>query len=230
MKNTETAIVIRGLLYKERLKLRYLGLIPFALLLIGLLASFYDMSGMKSAGGGLSLWQAVMFRAHMPFKPMQYLPLFSGVWLAAIQFAPECLNQRLRLFFHLPVNEHWALFLIMGVGAGLLLALSGILCLVEGWIICLFMPVEAAGLVIATLLPWCLAGLIAYAVTTLILIETSVPRRLWHGAAGSVFVLGLLDAQNYGSYIDGLPWFGLLAALWFAAVSGILNRVKRGLS
>lgn len=230
MKNTVTAIAIRGLLYKEWLKLRYLGLIPFALLFIGLLASFYDMYGMKSAGGGLTLWQAVMLRAHMPFKPMQYLPLFAGVWLAAIQFAPECLNQRLRLFFHLPVNEHRALFLIMGVGAGLLLALSGILCLAGGWIICLFMPEEAARLVIATLLPWCLTGFIAYAATALILIETSVPRRLWYGAVGSIFVLGLLDGQDYGSYIGGLPWFGLLAAFWFAAVSGVLDRVKRGLS
>ncbi|WP_168734205.1 hypothetical protein [Pseudothauera nasutitermitis] len=230
MKNMHATQAVRGLLYKEWIKLRYLGLVPFALLLVGLGDSFYDMHGMKSANGGLSLWNAVIFRSHMPFEPMRYLPLFSGVWLAAVQFVPECFNRRLRLFFHLPVNEHKALFLILGLGAGLLSALVGILCLAQACITSLFMPAEAARLSILTLAPWCLAGFIAYAATALILIETSPVRRLWHGGAGTVFVLALVDARGYGSHIDGLPWFGLIAALWFATISNVLDRAKRGSS
>lgn len=230
MKNTHTGMVIRGLLYKEWLKLRYLGWVPFALLLIGVVDSFYDMYGAKSASGGLSLWHMVVFRSHMPFKPMQYLPLFAGVWLAAAQFAPEFLNRKSRLFFHLPVNEHRALFLSLAVGAGLLLVLGGTLCLVQGYIIILFMPREAASLAIATLAPWCLAGFMAYAITALIFIETSMVRRLWHAACGGVFLLALFNARDYGSYIEGLPWFGLITLFWFTTISGVLDRVKRGLS
>ncbi|MFT3757863.1 hypothetical protein [Thauera sp.] len=230
MKKTHAVMAMRGLLYKEWIKLRYLGLLPLALLLIALGNSFYDMHGMKSANGGQALWHAVIFRSHMPFETMRYLPLFSGVWLAAIQFAPECRNRRLRLFFHLPVNEHKALFLILGLGAGLLSLLVGILCLAQAGITSLFMPVEAARLSLLTLAPWCLAGFVAYAATALIFIETSVMRRLWHAGIAAVFVLALVDGRGYGSHIDGLPWFGLIAMLWFAAIGNVLDRVKRGRS
>ncbi|ENO86027.1 hypothetical protein [Thauera linaloolentis] len=228
MKNTHASMAVRGLLYKEWIKLRYLGLLPFALLLIALGDSFYDMHGLKSANGGQALWHAVIFRSHMPFEPMRYLPLSSGIWLAAVQFAPECLNRRLRLFFHLPVDEHKALCLILGLGAGLLSALTGGLCLAQAALISLFMPVEAARLSILALTPWCLAGFVAYAVTALIFIETSPVRRLWHAGIGAVFVLALTDARGYGSHVDGLPWFGLIAALWFAAIGNVLERAKRG--
>lgn len=230
MRDMHATMAVRGLLYKEWIKLRYLGLLPFALLLIALGNSFYDMHGLKSANGGQALWHAVIFRSHMPFEAMRYLPLFSGVWLAAAQFASECRNRRLRLFFHLPVNEHKALFLILGLGAGLLSLLIGILCLAQVSITGLFMPAEAARLSILTLAPWCLAGFIAYAATALIFIETSVVRRLWHAGIATVFVLALIDGRGYGSHIDGLPWFGLIAVLWFVAISNVLDRVKRGRS
>lgn len=222
------AMAVRGLLYKEWIKLRYLGLAPFALLLIGLGGSYYDMHGMKSANGGQPVWRMVMFQAHMPFKPMQYLMLLSGVWLAAVQFAPECLNRRLRLFFHLPVGEHRALFLIAGSGAALLAALSALLCLGQGWITAQFMPGQAARMAMLTLLPWCLAGFVSYAATALVLIESAPLRRAWHAAIGAVFALALCRAEGYGEYLSALPWFGLIVIAWFAALSGVLDRVKRG--
>lgn len=231
MNNTATHnLAIRGLLYKEWLKLRYLGWLPFALLLIGMLGTFHDLQGMKSASGGQALWNAVIYRNHMPFSSLRYLPLLAGVWLAAVQFAPECLNRRLRLFFHLPVNPHRALYLIMSVVVGLLGLLSGMLCLGLGWIFRLFMPVEVGSMVMLTLAPWCLVGFIGYAATALVLVETSTIRRLWHAAIGSIFAIGLLDAREYGSYIDGLPWFGLITLLWLCTHNGVLDRVKRGIA
>lgn len=219
----------RGLLYKEWIKLRYLGLVPFALLLIGLGEAFYSMSGHYQASGGASLWTQVLFRNKMFFDRMQYLPAFAGIWLAGAQFAPEFLNKRQRLFFHLPVNEHKALALMFTVGFALLALLTGIFCVAQAWTVRQFMPVETARMTVLTILPLCLAGFVAYVATALVLIEQRPWRRGWFGVVGYVFVMGLCGLSSYGRYIDNLPVFAALAVLLVLGIPGVLDRIKRGL-
>lgn len=225
-----TLLPYQGLLYKEWIKLRYLGLLPFALLLLALGESFYSMNNLHAASGGQSLWTQVLFRSRMYFERMQYLPLFTGIWLAGVQFLPECLNKRLRLFFHLPVHEQKALVLMLGTGFALLLGFSALFCVVQTHIVSRFLPTEVAQLTVQTILPLCLSGFVAYLATVLVLIEQRPWRRCWHAMLGYVLATALCNLNGYGRYVDNLPVFALLALALLLGLPGVLDRIRRGLT
>lgn len=220
--------VLQGLLLKEWIKLRLAGWLPFLLLLLGLVDAWHEMRGLKSAAGGARLWEQVLVRDQVYFDHLRYLPALAGAWWAAAQWWPECRDQRLRLFFHLPVDEQRVLTLVTGIGLALLALLALALCGGAGAIMAAFLPREAARMSVLTALPWCLAGIVAYAATAGLLIERRPLRRLWHGLVGAAFVLLLCGAGGHGRYIDHLPVFALLAGLWLLPLPALLERARRG--
>lgn len=224
----KTTHPLLGLAYKEWLKLRYVVWLPFIAALIVLFFAYSEMLGLRTGHGSIAIWRMIVFKEEIPFKHLSYIPFISGILIAAAQWLPETLNKKIRLFFHIPVNPYKSLFLTQAIGVTVLLVIACILSFGMYFVTSLFLPIEVARLILLTILPWCIAGFIAYAVTAMFLIETHSLRRALYLLVGGVFIYALFKSETYGSYTNALPYFALIAFAFLVAMFSVLDRIKRG--
>ncbi|AFN35270.1 hypothetical protein [Taylorella equigenitalis] len=227
MENRRIASPYCGLIYKEWLKLRFICWLPFVLAFAVLAYSYFEMLGVQTAHGGVALWRMVVFKDEMPFKPIKYIPLVSGILIGAAQWLPETLNKKIRVFLHLPVNQYVALGLSLGVGLLFMIAISLLLIFGEGYLSTKFLPHEVSIYIMQTIVPWCIAGVIGYVVIAMTLIETKFVARLLYACVGAVFLKALFASDVYGTYINSSLYFVLVVLALLVAMFSLLDRVKR---
>jgi uncharacterized membrane protein len=132
------------------------------------------------------VWYRTMQLGRTPWGALRFLPLATGLLLAAAQFLPEMRRERLRLSLHLPVATHRMVLALVGFGLAALAALL----LVQGTGLCaataLFYPREVVGTALMTFTPWALAGAAGYLGATLALLEPGPRARAFHGLLAAV--------------------------------------------
>lgn len=173
-----TSVWLRGIFYKERIKLCKVW---FVLLLanLGLVLMAYSwMRYLFRQNHAEIVWYWVMSLERIMFEDMRYVPLVTGVLLACFQFLPEMRGERLRLSLHLPVPSNIVILAHLMAGLG---ALALVFCLdmaVIGGGASLFFPRETVQTVLMTALPWFMAGITVYLGVAQALLEPSLRLRL----------------------------------------------------
>lgn len=154
----------------------------------------------------------------LPFyQSLRLAPLLTGAALAALQFAPEMKNERLRLSLHLPIGTASLIAAHLAAGlAALAACLSiqglGILGILQRWF-----PMEMLAHVLQQWAPWAVAGAISYLGGALTLLEPSFPRRM----ANLALAAGLAALPFWPSLAAGgasCLWMLFAAALLAVAV------------
>ncbi len=210
--------MLSSLLLKEWLKLkRYF---TAALLLnFGIcLKIFFDIRQQMHSEHAEMVWYQAIHIHTVLYQDIRYLPLITGLVLAAAQFVPEMLGRRLRLSLHLPTSRGFMLFSCLL--SGLLLYL--IICAQNAVIIYLtlqkYFPVEVAVSSLPTMVPWMLAGLLTYFGGVTVLLEISWPRRIFLLLVFAVLVTMLFSGSGYGWFTPAIPYLILLFPLALLSV------------
>jgi hypothetical protein len=157
--------------YKEFIKIRW----PWSALMAlnGLLMAYIliDTRRLFILDHAEIVWYRVIHLNHLYYVIMKYAPLITGLLLAAIQYLPEMVAERLRLSLHLPVSPHRLILahILVGLTAASLVIVLDLASLTL--ITARFFPLETVVTALLTALPWCLAGLTAYLGATLGLLE-----------------------------------------------------------
>lgn len=180
-------------------------------------------------GDPASNWGSWVFNSSTFFLRYNYLPVLTGLLLAVVQFLPEILNKRIRLFLHLPLNEEKAVVLHLLIGV-LLLALAVtpavVLILTVGlW----YFPIEFAGTALSILTPWLLAGVTAYFIASGVLLEQNWRFRITYlillvGVVRLFFLDGF-----YHAYTPALLWIVPVTAAWISLPIIACYRFRKGL-
>ncbi len=133
------------------------------------------------------IWYRVVQLGQLYCEQLRYLPVVTGVLLGVIQFLPEMNGGRLRLGLHLPLSPQRLIFshLAVGVLALFVVLLPDILIL--GGISCYWFPVKWCITLFFTVVPWFLAGIIAYLGSALVLLEPDIRLK----GCNTVIVTGL---------------------------------------
>jgi len=212
-----TGKIFGRILYKERVKLRrgwYL-LALFNLLAVARL--YVETRHLFRMDHAEIVWYRTIELGHIYYESLRYLPLFSALILAVIQFLPEMRDERLRLSLHLPVRAHSIIFSHLLVGSVLLAALmalsAGGLVLVTR----LYFPGEIVYSALMTSAPWFLAGLCAYLGTALAMLEPGLKLRIFNLLLSAGLLAPLLLKAVPGAYAPALPRLLLLPPLLLAA-------------
>lgn len=167
-------MMIRSIFFKEYYKIRWL-------LLVVLLANLGVSIVVLVATRQLFIldhpeivWYRVLHLGQINYAGFKYIPLFTGLIIAVLQYLPEMWQQRLRLSLHLPVSSSRLVSAHMFIGlTGFCVAILPD-ALILTWMTDLFFPREAIGTVWLTVLPWFMAGAAAYLGATLVLLEPNV--------------------------------------------------------
>ncbi len=220
--------MLKSLIYKEWIKIRWLAL---AILVAGILMQIniflkvrHDIIFVDAA----NYWYSVLFRNYQYFGSLKFLPLIGGLGLAIAQYFPETVNKRIKLTFHLPVDEDEILIKIQTFGAMSLIAIFLLLGLFFFVGSSIFFPAEIIIPALLSSAPWFMGGLASYFLVGFILLEPIWLYRGLYAVLGAGFINFFYVSANPGGYAPVLPMLTLLTLLagFFLLFSGY--RFRKG--
>jgi hypothetical protein len=211
-------MLLKPIYYKEFLKIRWLWITLVAMNALLMAYIFVETRRLFALDHAEIVWYRVMHLGQIHYHQLKYAPAITGLLLAAIQYLPEMIGERLRLSLHLPVSPHRLILahVLVGLTAlGLVIALD---LAALAFITSRFFPVEAVFVALQTALPWCAAGLATYIGVTLALLEPSYKLRLYNLAIASGVAGLFLYPTEPGGYMYLLFDLVILLALLIPAV------------
>ncbi len=218
----------RSILLKEWLKIRWFLAAALIVNLGFSIKIFLDIRSILSAEHAQMVWYQAVHLHTVFHHDMRYVPLLTGLTLAAAQFFPEILGRRMRIALHLPMARDGMMFFCLAFGLGVV----GAIFLVDALFIHLTMrayfPFEVAVSAVMTALPWFLAGVWGYLGAVAVLLETAWPRRVFFFLVFSVLIAMLYSGVGYGWLTPALPWLGALLLPAFLCVFESARRFQRG--
>ncbi len=220
--------MVKSIFYKEWLKIRWAFLamgILFAGVLIYIYASVGHTFRFNEAPG---YWYNIIYRGVKYYSFLQYLPLLAGLVIATVQFVPEIQRKRIKLTFHLPVDEYNVLLAMTGIGYVSLLVIfivSALCFLAAGYV---FFPSNIVHSALGTILPWYLLGLSAYSLASYIILEPMWKRRILYILFAVGFGKLFLNAWFYNIYDRVLLIMIVVTLLLSVSVIYSGHRFKKG--
>ncbi|MBN2780345.1 MAG: hypothetical protein JXR21_00085 [Candidatus Marinimicrobia bacterium] len=221
--------MLKAILYKEWIKLRWAVIVIAGLTVLSLAYSIGMINYYIEFQGAFTNWMYVIGKSLLlkNIVFVKVLPLITGLIFGLLQFVPEMTRNRMRLSYHLPINEKK--LLLASVGFGYMFLLAEILFLFFGlWlVVSMSYPAEVIQKVLMSTLPWFLGGSAVYFLTAFIILEPSWIYRLIYG----VVTYGLVElnfrASTYDQYV-GLWVFVLIVAVMPLTVLFAGHRFRRG--
>jgi len=220
--------MLKAILYKEWLKIRWVYLAMIVISLLLLLNIFLNIAHDMKFVGANGYWSSVIFRGFQFYHSLRFVPLLIGLVIAFAQFLPEMLMSRLKLTLHLPVKENKLLFQMIFIGFLALLLLFFLTVLMLSIMTRIYFPADILFSMLITTIPWFIAGFIAYFSIAMILIEPTWSQRILLILIVFGFVDLFLKNPWYNSYLHSLPKFILLAALFSITIMLSGNRFRKG--
>lgn len=151
--------MIRSMVYKEWIKVRWMLLLYVLLAVLAVGYIFIRVRYNFTFNEAKNFWYSVLFQGYNWFKYLMYIPLLGGLALAVAQYFPETVNKRIKLTFHLPVEENRSLLLMMQFGTLCLLAAFLVVFLLFLGLSLVWFPKEIIWSAVVSVTPWFLGVL-----------------------------------------------------------------------
>lgn len=223
--------MLKSIFYKEWLKLRLCWLLALAVHVAVVVYLLLSLRSTLMASGVVETWATMIGRDVLMVNLLMYLPVVTGVAVALCQWLEEMQQKRIRLTLHLPMDYTRTIGAMLGSSLVCLCALfaldAGLLALVEQ----LWLPRELVWRTFLTCLPWYMAGLLGYVITSWCVLEPQWAMRCVNGLIGAPLVaLCFLTAQP-ACYTTMLPWLAvvLVAVIWLPFYSVYRFKLGKGL-
>lgn len=221
--------MLKAIFNKEWLKLRLFWIIAISANTAVVTFILLSLRSTLLASGVVETWATMIGRDMLFVGQLEFVPLVTGIVLAVCQWIPEMQIKRIRLTLHLPIDY------TKSIGMMLLSSLSGLILLFAFDAISLaiieqiWLPRELILRTFLTCLPWYLGGLIAYSVTSWIILEPQWRYRCIFIVIGAPLVyLAYLTSQP-ACYIAFFPWLIVLLLLTSCLPFYSIYRFKLGL-
>lgn len=210
--------MIRSIIYKEWLKIRYYWLIAFFFNILLFAYLFINIRHLFVLEPAQMVWYNAIHIGTLFYDDIKYLMPATGILIGAAQFIPEADKERLRLSLHLPVRlETLALFYIL-IGISFVAATAVIDCIFLSIITGFFYPQEVAVSAALTALPWSFSGFPAYLGTSLVILETQWPVRLFYLIISAGFACLFYQSNDYNSYVHVMGRLAVLSGIFIPAL------------
>jgi hypothetical protein len=220
--------MIKSIVYKEWIKTRWFLLI---LTILGVLAVgniFLKVQHYITFNEAHNYWYLVLFQNQQYFKGLRFIPLVIGLGIALVQYIPEITNKRIKLTFHLPVNENRALVMMLAYGVVVLLLCYALLIIMFILLSQHFFGAEIVRAALISITPWFLAGMAAYFLAALVVMEAIWKYRVAYFLAASAFILFFFERGMAGAYAP-LNWkLAVLTLLVSLSMTFSAYRFRKG--
>lgn len=220
--------MIKSIVYKEWIKTRWFLLI---LTILGLLAVgniFLKVQHYITFNEAHNYWYLVLFQNQQYFKGLRFIPLVIGLAIALVQYIPEITNKRIKLTFHLPMNENKALLMMLAYGVAVLLLCYALLLVAFTMLSQHFFGAEIVSSALISVTPWFLAGMAAYFLASMVVMEAIWKYRVAYFLSASAFILFFFESGISGAYAP-LNWkLAVLTLLISLSLTFSAYRFRKG--
>jgi len=205
--------MFKSLIYKEWLKTRWFlaGFLLLGLVAVGLI--FLKVQHDFKFYEGKNYWNSILFQGFNYFASLKFIPLVGGIILGIAQYFPETVEKRIKLTFHLPVEENKILLQMMAYGTLMLSVVY--LCIFIAFLVFsnIFFPYEIIISALTSIVPWFLSGYAAYFLIGLIVLEPIWKYRFIYTILSGFYLTFYLKNAMAGAYA---PMNIILAVLTIA--------------
>ncbi|MBD3224264.1 MAG: hypothetical protein GF313_06005 [Caldithrix sp.] len=222
--------MIKALLYKEWLKMRWGVLSMLLLFVINIVYIILQLDYTMRMYEAHQIWYNTFIRGMLFYSgTLVYLPFLSGLVIAILQFYPEVSDNRLKLTLHLPMTELGITLLMIGFGTAILILTYWVAYALLTLLTTIYFPMELIFSMWITSLPWFLGGLMVYWMVTAIFIEPAWKfRRILLIILAYFLVQPLITVYNYNAFAHSLTKFFILSLLTFPLFFISLDRFRKG--
>lgn len=216
------------MVYKEWIKVRWMLLLYTLLALLAVGYIFVRVRYNFTFNEAGNFWYSVLFQGYNWFKYLMYLPLVGGLALAVAQYFPETVNKRIKLTFHLPVEENRSLLMMMQFGTLCLLASFLVVFLLFLGLSLVWFPKEIIWSAVVSVTPWFLGGFAAYYLGALIILEPVWLRRILYFLVAAAFVPFFVKNSVPGGYGPAILVLFLMTCLLSVSLLFSGYRFRKG--
>lgn len=202
--------MLKAILYKEWLKVRWAYFILMAVTLLVTIYIYLNLAQIIKFNNERVVWYDVIFRSFIYYSAVNYIPLITGITLGLTQFIPEVISSRLKLSFHLPIDENKVLIQKILFGCFLQLTLSIFLLILLSISTLAFFPRDVLYSMLITTFPLILAGFLGYFLVSFIIVEHSWIRRIILIVIGYGLIELFTEQYFYNLYEKSIGSFVLL--------------------
>lgn len=218
----------KSILFKEWLKLRWILAICAAAGIAVIASIFFNLKHDISFSGATNYWYSILFMGNNYFLILKYIPLLIGLAVGVAQYFPETVNKRIKLSFHLPVEENRLLIIMMLSGTICLLMIFSIIFLLFWMVSIHFLPFEIVGAAVTSIIPWFLAGFVVYYFIGLVVLEPVWKYWILYGLIGYASLDLFLEAGIPGSAEPAVWKFLVMTLLLSTSLLFSANRFRKG--
>ncbi|HYQ58912.1 MAG TPA: hypothetical protein VEP89_16335 [Draconibacterium sp.] len=218
----------KGIIYKEWLKIRWFLLIYAGLGVLTVIYIFIRIHHDISFSSPNGYWYNALFMGMQYFALLKFLPVAGALSIALAQYFPETVNKRIKLTFHLPVNENKTLLNIWLFGAATLLLSYLVQFVLFLALSMVYFPSDIYVPAIVSILPWYLAGLTCYNLAALIVLEPIWKYRILYLTITVLFLPLYLQNAPTAAYSPVIPY--LIILVLFSSFSLLFSgyRLRKG--
>ncbi len=220
--------MLESMIYKEWIKIRWILIGSGIAGLLVVAYMFMNVQRTITFGGASGAWYNILFLGVKIFNSLNYIPLLIGIAVGVAQYFPETVNKRIKLTFHLPINENKALLMMLGVGTLSLLAIFLLQFLVFWMLSSFYFGSEITIASLITITPWFLSGLAAYFMVALIVLEPIWKYRILYAFAAAIFLPLYLKTGMTGAYAPINIQLALLTVLTSVSLLFSAYRFRKG--
>ena len=203
----------KSIVYKEWLKIRWFLIAFTGLGILAIGNIFLSVQHDFTFNEANNYWYNIIFRGVKYFGNFKYIPIAGALVIAIAQYFPETVNKRIKLTYHLPINENKALIQMMLFGAFCLFATYILLFFMFLGFSSFYFPKEIIMEAITTILPWFLAGFTAYFLVALIVLEPAWKFRFLYFLVAAAFVPLFFESAKIGGFAPINPVLVILALI-----------------
>ncbi len=218
----------KSIVYKEWLKIRWFLIGFTALGILGIGYLFLKVQHGFTFSGGTGFWYNILFMGMQFFGYFKYIPLAGGLMVGVAQYFPETINKRIKLTFHLPLNENKVLLMMHAFGTVCLLVSFSLLLGVFVLMSSIYFPYEMVYDSIVSVFPWFVAGFVGYFFVALIVLEPVWLYRFLYALVAGFFVNIYIKSPVVAAYGPAVPGLSILAILMSVALLFSAYRFRKG--
>ena len=205
----------KATIYKEWIKIRWVTLI-FTLIGLAAVGNIFLKVRHEFVFNEASVyWYNILFQNDQFFNYglFKFVPALGALAIALAQFFPETVNKRIKLTFHLPLNENRSLLQMIAFGTVCLLATYMVILILFTGLSFWFFPVEIIGKTFISIAPWFMGGFVVYYLVALIVLEPIWKYRFLYFIASATFLPVYFEKAKFEGYAPAIPIVLLFAVL-----------------
>ncbi|MCX6328127.1 MAG: hypothetical protein NTZ85_01250 [Bacteroidia bacterium] len=219
---------MKSIIYKEWIKIKGTFLAFLVLGLIALTIVFLRVRHDILFVDAANYWYSFLFRGSPYYMLLKYLPAVAGLGIAIAQYFPETVDKRIKLTFHLPVEENEILIMMHAFGAATIISMFLFFFLIFIAGSSLFFPSDIIIPSLISIVPWFLGGVAIYFMVSLILLEPIWLYRGLFAIIGGGFITFFYINASIGGYKPIIVSLLLLTALSSIVVLFTGYRFRKG--